>query len=324
MGAAEPGVGPITAPPVASFVIPTRNRIEELRALLCSALAQTVPVEVLVMDDGASDAVAGMIRAEFSQVRYYSLGTGRGPAFQRNRGIELANGGVVFPVDDDTIMASSQTVAQTLAEFDHPRVAAVGIPFLNVRIDRQVRQRAPSGGGLWVEHAFVAAAHAIRRSVFLQVGGYREHFFYMGEEGDLCIRLLDAGYVVRLGTADPIHHLESPRRNFALADYCGRRNDVLFAWHNVPLPFLPLHLAGTTLNGLVFALRSRRPRMLLGIIQGYLTALRRWRERRPVSRSAYRLHRRLKKNGACTLAAIERLLVPIVGQDRTPPSPDSR
>jgi GT2 family glycosyltransferase len=299
--------------PAASLVIPTRDRREELRALLESALAQTVPVEILVMDDGASDAVATMIREEFPQVRYHSLGTGRGPAFQRNRGIELASTPVVFPLDDDTVIVSPRTIAQTLAEFDDTRVAAVGIPFVNVRLDQQVRQRAPSSEGLWVEHAFVAAAHAIRRSVFLQAGGYREHFFYMGEEGDLSIRLLNAGYVVRLGTADPIQHLESPRRNFALADHCGRRNDLLFAWHNVPLMFLPLHLAGSTLKGVIFALRCRRPRMLLGIVDGYTTGLRRWRERRPVTTSAYRLHRRLKRDGPLRLEGIERRLTPLAG-----------
>ena len=298
--------------PAASIVIPTRNRLEELRALIRSALEQTVPVEVLVMDDGGSEAVAAMIGREFPMVRYHSLGSGRGPAFQRNRGIELATAPVVFPLDDDTVIVSPRTVEQTLAEFDRPNVAAVGIPFINVRLDQLVRQRAPGTERVWVEHAFVAAAHAIRRSVFLQAGGYREHFFYMGEEGDLCLRLLSAGYVVRLGTAEPIHHLESPRRNLALADYCGRRNDVLSAWHNTPLIFLPFHLVATTISGLLVAVKSQNPgRMVLGLLHGYAAILRRWRERRPVSVSVYRLHRRLKKDGPCPLDEIQGQLVPV-------------
>src|SRR6185503_19636402 len=152
----------------ASLVIATRNRTEELRALLKSATSQTVPLDILVMDDGASDSVAEMIRQEFPQVRYYRLGTGAGPAFQRNRGIELAACAVVFPLDDDTQLVSPRTIEQTLAEFDHPRVAAVGIPFVNIRIDQDVRQRAPARTGVWVERTFVGAAHALRRSVFLR------------------------------------------------------------------------------------------------------------------------------------------------------------
>lgn len=289
----------------ASIVIPTRNRLEELRHLLRSAFNQSVPVEVLVMDDGASVAVEEMIRSEFPQAQYHSLGTGEGPAFQRNRGIELATSEIVFPVDDDTVFPSPLTVEQTLAEFDHPNVGAVGIPFINIRIDGQMRQKAPTAGPVWITHAFVGAAHAVRRSVFLKAGGFREHFFYMGEEGDLCLRLLNAGYIVRLGTADPIHHLESPRRNLALADYYGRRNDVLFAWLNVPWVFLPPHLLGTSLNGLLTMLKAQNPgRMLLGLLQGYASIPKYWRERKPVPLFVYRLHRRLKKSGPCALDSV--------------------
>lgn len=297
--------------PRAALVIATRNRVDELRALLASAAAQTVATEVLVMDDGASEAVEGMLRAHFPQARYCNLGVGRGPAFQRNRGIELARAPIVFPLDDDAVMPSPRTIEQTLAEFDDPVVAAVGIPYVNVRVDSEVRQRAPSAEGIWVGHAFVGAAHAIRRDVFLALGGFREHFFYMGEEGDLGVRILAAGYVVRMGRADPIHHLESARRNLAMADYCGRRNDVLFAWHNVPWAMLPLHLLATTLNGLLSAARAQNPgRMVLGLAAGYRACFTRRRERAPVAPAIYWLHRRLKKRGPLALSQIRDALPP--------------
>ena len=222
----------------ASIVIPTRDRVEELRELLYSILAQTVPVEILVMDDGGSEATSKMMRVEFPRVRYICLACGLGPAFQRNRGIELATQPIVFPVDDDTLFVSPHTVAQTLADCDHARIGAVGIPYINVRQDQTVQQRAPAAG-VHVVHAFVGAAHAVRRDVFLKVGGYREHFFFMGEEGDLCLRMMQAGFVTRLGRADPIYHLESSHRDLSRAGFSGRRNDILFAWHNVPWPFFP-------------------------------------------------------------------------------------
>lgn len=88
-------------------------------------------------------------------------------------------------------------------------------------------------------------------------------------------------------------------------DYYGRRNDVLFAWHLVPMPYLPLHLAGTTLNGFRSAWHSRRPMgMVQGMLAGYAGCLRSWRERSPVPADIYRLHRRLKKCGPCALGEI--------------------
>jgi len=295
--------------PVASAVIPTCNRVDELRALIDSLLNQTIPIEILIMDDGRSEDTRGMLAQEFPNVRHYQIDSGRGPAFQRNRGIELARSNFVFPVDDDTFFTSASTVEQTLSEFDHPRVGAVGIPFINARQDDVVRQRAPDGMSIYAVHAFVGAAHAIRRDLFLKLGGYRDHFYYMGEEGDLCLRMLAAGYITRMGRADSIHHLESPSRDTALADHYGRRNDVLFVWHNVPMRFLPFHLAATTWNGLRTALRAdNRLRMILGIAEGYTGCLSNWRERAPVSHQIYRLHRRLKKNGSLPLEELEMFL----------------
>jgi GT2 family glycosyltransferase len=290
----------------AAFVIPTRGRHGQLLDLLRSIQQQSVSSDILVMDDGGSSDLAGLLRRDFPDARYFSLGAGRGPAFQRNRGIEQAQAEFVFPVDDDTLLRSPHTVAQTLADFTHPRIAAVAIPYLNVASETRVRHQAPDKTAIWLEHAFTGASHAIRRSAFLEAGGYREAFFYMGEEGDLCLRLLQRGYVVRAGTADPIEHRESPLRNTRLADYCGRRNDILFAWHNVPSPDLPLHLLGTTVNGVWSAMQSQNPlAQLQGMAAGFAAVMARTVSRQPVERSIYRLHRRLKKRGPLPVSRLE-------------------
>ena len=53
----------------ASIVIPSCNRVEELRALIRSCLNQTVPVEIIVVDDAANDELKRMTRVGFSGVR---------------------------------------------------------------------------------------------------------------------------------------------------------------------------------------------------------------------------------------------------------------
>jgi len=292
--------------PVASIVIPTRNRIEELRELLQSIVKQSVPVEVHVMDDGADDATAEMIRLQFPSTNYHRLGTSRGPAYQRNRGIELASCNVIFPVDDDTLFVSPFTIQQTVSEFDHPRIGAVAMPYINIRRDQVVRQKSPVGKEIYVTFAFVGAAHAIRRDVFLKLDGFCEHFVIMGEEGDLCLRMLNKGYLTRVGSADPIYHLESPRRDWRRMDYYGRRNDILFAWQNVPMPYFPVHLVGTTLNGLFTALRVHRlKKMLQGLALGYVDCVRLRKWRSPVLKNIYRIYRALKKHGPLALSEVE-------------------
>ena len=293
--------------PRAAVVIPTYNRVDFVRRAIVSAKSQTVPVEVVVMDDGSTDGTEAMVRGEFPDAIFETHAGPNGPSFLRNRGSQLATAPVLFPIDDDVEFKSNRTVEQTLAEFDHPRVAAVGIPFINVRVGPDVLQGQPAGDGrLRVIAAYVGASHAVRRDVFLRLGGYRRQLFYMGEEGDFGIRALDAGYVVRLGAADPIHHFESPSRSLYRADFYGRRNDVLFAWHNVPTTLLPGHLLTTTLNGVRFGFGVRRPgRMLKGLASGWMAIPSEARHRRPVRPATYRLFRRLRRDGSVPLDEFE-------------------
>lgn len=290
----------------ASFVIPTRNREPELAALLSSLRYQTVPLEIIVMDDGASDETKRLVEEQFPEVAYHRLGDGRGPNFQRNRGIALANCNIVFPLDDDTELPSPHTVEQTLADFKEPRIGAVGIPYINVRQDGKVRQCAPHGGGIFLLHAFLGASHAVRRDVFLSVGGYREYYFYTGEEGDLCIRMLQAGFITVAGRADSIHHLESPRRDIRRTDYYGARNSLLSIYHNVPAYAVPFHLVVTTwkLLGWTFV-PNRFILRLRAVLAAYAMMLGRTLERRPVSPSTFRLFRRLKKREPVNLIEAE-------------------
>lgn len=295
----------------ATVVIVTKNRCEELRQALRSTCEQTAPLEILVLDDGSTDGTAAMVRSDFPQVKLLRSESSLGYIAQRNRGAELAATPVIISIDDDAMFSSPATAAQTLQEFDDPLVGAVAIPFINVTFDPTVHQRAPGCDCVYVTHSYVGTAHAVRRDLFLRLGGYRESLFHQGEEGDFGLRLLEAGFVVRLGTADPIHHFESPRRDFRRLDLFGRRNDVLFAWHNVPWPYLPVHLAGVTAHGLAHGMKVRRlGRMMLGLLMGYASCLHDRAGRRPVNRSVYRLSRILKTRGPVPLAEIAPSLPP--------------
>ena len=281
--------------PVATVVITTKNRKEDLLTAVRSALAQSVPVEVLIIDDGSTDGTAETVRAQFPQVALHRFETSEGYIRQRNRGIALASTNIIFSIDDDAEFSTPHVVAQTLAEFSDPRICAVAVPFINVNQDHTLRQRAPDPQAICLADQYIGTAHALRRDVFLACGGYRAYLVHQGEELDYCIRALERGYVVRLGTADPIHHFESPRRSFFRMDVYGRRNDILFCWHNIPWRYFPLRLAVVTLLGIRHGFRSGRPlNHLRGLLYGYGAILRFFRHRRPVSAAAYRLSRRLR------------------------------
>jgi len=299
--------------PRATIIISTKNRADDLRKTVESSLQQSSNPEVLVLDDGSTDDTSDVIRNEFPQVKLHRFEQSQGYIVRRNHGASLASAPIVFSIDDDAIFSSPHVVEQTLADFDHPRIGAVAIPFINMRQDKQVRQAASDKTGIHIAASYIGTAHALRRDLFLKLGGYRECLVHQGEEGDYCIRLLEAGYVVRLGGGDPIHHFESPRRDFQRMDLYGRRNDILFAFWNVPLSRMPLHVIGTTFNGLKFGLRCGRPvRHAQGLLRGYAATFTYWKERKPVSLQTYKLYRRLKKSGSLPLPRVEKELQPFV------------
>ena len=289
----------------ATVVISTKNRQDDLRSALASCCEQLPACEVLVVNDGSTDQTNQLLEDDFPTVAVLTHDVSTGYITARNEGAAAASSDIIFSIDDDAAFTSSRIIEQVLAEFDDPRVGAVAIPYADVNRDGTEQQRTPDASQIWVSDRFIGTAHAVRRDVFLKLGGYREFFFHQGEESDFCIRMLDAGYFVRLGNSDRIDHFESPKRDTRRMDLYGRRNDVLFAVLNVPWPWFPLHLGSITLRGLLFGIRVRRPlRMFQGLVFGFASGVKYWSYRKPVSTTTYRLFRRLRREKGVPLGVL--------------------
>lgn len=286
----------IKPPSTATIVITTKNRKDDLRTALKSCLTQLGQPEILVIDDGSTDGTRELVQTEFPTVRVDRSETSLGLIVQRNRAARLATGDVIFSIDDDAEFTTPTIVQDILRQFDDPVIGAVAIPFVNVNQGPAVLQRPPSPSGSYIAFTYIGTAHAVRRDVFLRLGGYREFFFHQGEEGDYCTRMAQAGYFTRLGVSDPINHYESPRRDMTRMDVYGRRNDILYVICNVPALHLPLHLLATTINGVIHGFHVHRIKNnLRGLLKGYVDSFRFWSERSPVSSRTYCLLRQLKK-----------------------------
>jgi glycosyltransferase involved in cell wall biosynthesis len=292
--------------PRATIIIPTRNRVEILLQAIQSVLEQTVAVELLVMDDGSTDGTADRVACKFPVARIFREENSRGPAWQRNRGAELATTPVLVTLDDDCVFISPRTLGQALTELQLPRVGAVTLPFINILQDDVVQTAAPSSDRVYCSALYYGGMVAFNRAAYLAVGGYRSWYFMQVEEPDLAIRLLNAGYVVRLGSADPIHHHESPLRNRPRRYELGPRNHVIFAWQNVPMPQLLVHLPATIARTVWYAAKVGHPlHGLRGTMLGISASLSHPAWRIPVSSSVYQLHRQLKRRGAMPLDEVE-------------------
>jgi glycosyltransferase involved in cell wall biosynthesis len=278
----------------ATIVIATKDRKEDLKKAIASAVAQQgANIEVLVVDDGSSDGTSQMVRAEFPQVALVPHPESAGYIVRRNEGAKAARAPVIVSIDDDAEFSTPSVVGEILPLFGNDSVGVVAIPYRDVNRSETVLQKASDVDGVHWTASFVGTAHALRRDVFLRLGGFRSHLVHQGEEKDYSIRMLDAGFGVCLGHSSPILHYESPRRDWSRMDYYGRRNDVLFAWQNVPWPYFLPQLAGTIVKGLWGGVKiGRVGAMLRGVRDGLQECLWREHERKPVSRATYREFRR--------------------------------
>jgi len=300
--------------PAATIVVTTKDRCDDLRTALHSALAQTADAEVLVIDDGSTDGTAAMVAQEFPTVRLHREDRPAGPIIRRNQAAQLARGQIVVSLDDDAHFPSRRTVEQTLADFDHPRIGAVAIPFVDTRKGPELRQRAPDDSRRYLTSTFIGTACALRLDVFRAVGGYRTSLVpRQAEEPDLCLRMLDAGFVTRLGRAEPLVHDESPKRDLGHVYFHAFRNDMLHGWNNVPMPYLPVRLVKATILSTAIAVRTGHLGPLIrGTSAGHATGLRAIRRRNPVQRSTYRVDHLIRRRRPVVLEDVEHRLPPLL------------
>jgi len=301
----------------ATVAITTHNRKDELPAAVDSCLAQSLgeELQVVVVDDGSKDGTTDMLKERYGHLPNVVLDAmqpGIGLIAERNRFPELCEGPILFSMDDDAVFQSAHTVEQTLAEFDHSEygdwIGAIAIPYIDVKIEPDAVRQAPlCAEGVYAAEQYRGTAHAIRKDLFVELGRYRGQLWRQGEENDYCIRLYDAGYAVVLGRADPIHHMESPKRSKPAIYTFTARNNMWFAWHNVPAPQVFTHLAGTAALNMLDGVKtpSRFVPRAAGVLQGLSGIMGSQRgERAPVSSEAYMLSRHLRANGPVLLESI--------------------
>ncbi|MGE0375471.1 MAG: glycosyltransferase family 2 protein, partial [Planctomycetaceae bacterium] len=238
------------------------------------------------------------VRARFPEVRVFSSREQAGYLVWRNQGFRDASGEFVVSIDDDSYFTVPDTVTRIVEEFDEfPRAAALALPYYEPRSDRSTGFMRSQRPGTRLR-SYVGCAHAVRRRVFLEFGGYRELLTHQGEERDLCLRLIDGGWDIVYADTPPLVHLYSPHRDRDRVNFYGYRNTLLFSGLNVPQPYLLPRMLIDTVQLLRYRFTWKSlPVKLRALTAGWSASWRFRAERAPVSRAAYRVFRSLPGHG---------------------------
>ena len=198
-----------------SVIIPVHNGGENFRRCL-SSLAKAVPLpsEIIVVADGDTDGSWHLAEGFGAQV--LRLPSPGGPARARNQGARMAWGDILFFVDAD-VAVCPDVIGQVAAAFrrepdlvavfgsydDAPAATNFLSQYKNL-FHHYVHQTACEEAS-----TFWGACGAIRREVFLALGGFDERYLQPSiEDIELGYRLKQAGHRIRLCKALQVQHLK--------------------------------------------------------------------------------------------------------------------
>ncbi len=207
----------------ASVVINTCNRGPSLRRTLRALRYQTCPDFEVVVVNGPSTDDTEEVLEEFAGAIHVGSCPELHLSRSRNLGIALTSGEVVAFLDDDAIPEPAW-LAELLAAYDSPRVGGAGgivydhtgfrLQYCYATCDRTGGARfrgAPPPEDCCRRGAdpfvYLQGTNAsFRRRGLEEVGGFDEEIEYYLDEVEVCMRVLDAGYVLRPLARAAVHH----------------------------------------------------------------------------------------------------------------------
>lgn len=226
----SPDVSRVRATPGISFVIPVFNGWQLTRACLDS-LRQTVDLsrhEVILVDDHSTDGTREYLAALAEPpFRIIANDHQRGYAASNNAAAAVARGELLCLLNNDTVLSPGWLEPMLRAFQRFPDAGFVGNVQRNPRTGRydhlgvifaddgtplhfgcDFRSRPFRGYTRW--RAVTAACCLVRRSVFLNAGGFDGQYINGSEDVDLCLRLGRAGYQHYVANQSVIdHHVSS-------------------------------------------------------------------------------------------------------------------
>jgi GT2 family glycosyltransferase len=206
-------VEPAPADVAGTLILATCNRCARAVVAVERALALPEQWPIIVVDDASDDATSATLRRRFGgAIDVVTLRRNEG-ASARNHGVAAASTPLVAFVDDDScwLPGSLDRAARIMAT--DPRVGLVAGRVMvdaDQRIDAVSAAMAVSPLPRWPAGpailGFLACAVVVRRSAYLEAGGFSPLLHVGGEEELLAIDLRDAGWMLTYADAVHVHH----------------------------------------------------------------------------------------------------------------------
>ncbi len=215
-----------------SVVVNTYSRAESLRKTLDGlARLDHSRFEVIVVNGPSEDGTEAVL-AEYAGRVKVGRCADRNLSRSRNIGIRMASGDLVAFIDDDAY-PDPAWLDDLAAGFDDAEVAAAGGPvYDHTGTHLQTKYITANRLGMSdsVSHppnptmllarplgphfvTLIGANSMFRRDRLVEIGGFDETYDYFLDETDVCVRLVDAGWIVRALDRGFVYHKYLPSRH---------------------------------------------------------------------------------------------------------------
>lgn len=175
-----------------SIIIPLYNVKDFFVEAIESALAQTVPVEIIVVNDGSTDG-SKFLADDYADRVTVIHQVNKGLPSARNTGIMNATGEYILPFDADDILSPTavermeKVFEDTDADIVSPSFTCFGIQNNDVILDMRPELDSFKSGNR------IGYCSMFRRKDLLEVGGYSPRMIWGYEDLHLTIGLLKKG-----------------------------------------------------------------------------------------------------------------------------------
>lgn len=190
-----------------SVIIVNYNTADFVKRCLASIVLQNkVQYEVIVIDNGSKDGIAGVINHDYPWVTFIENEENLGFAAANNQGVKISSGRYIYYLNPDTKLTPG--VFKKLIEYmdTHLEMGLAGTCMVNPdgSLQSSVERRYPGqryageelknlkGDIAWV----LGASMIARRNIIETLNGFDERFFLYGEDLDLCLMIRKAGWCI--------------------------------------------------------------------------------------------------------------------------------
>lgn len=210
---------PLNAEPKVSIIIPTMGKLDLVKPCMESLLAVTAykNFEVVILDNGRGKYPEGIEYLRSKNFKVVDCNEPFNWARLNNIGVKNASGELFLFLNDDIEIIDADWLEVLVREALRPQIGAVGalLYYPNGALQHTgVLLVNYGGGGIHLLHkrmpsdaiyrhlhettrevsANTGACLMVSRAKFEEIGGFDEELAVVGNDVDLCLRLLDKGY----------------------------------------------------------------------------------------------------------------------------------